>query len=96
MKIESIFYFHGIRIYASRIALEDLKLERIVVVYPGTRRYPLAERVEVVPLAVKDVKNDGVYPEHRPTQLQFSFNPAGSNWTATPARSPARKTARNR
>ena len=33
-----------------RMALEDLKLERIAVVYPGTRRYPLAERVEAVPL----------------------------------------------
>ena len=34
-----------------RIALEDLGLERIAVVYPGTRRYTLADRVEVVPLA---------------------------------------------
>jgi hypothetical protein len=33
-----------------RIALEDLKLERIAVVYPGVRRYRLAEQVEVVPL----------------------------------------------
>ena len=33
-----------------RIALEDLKLERIAVVYPGTRRYRLAEQVEAVPL----------------------------------------------
>jgi hypothetical protein len=33
-----------------RIALEDLGLERIAVVYPGTRRYALDERVEVVPL----------------------------------------------
>jgi len=38
-----------------RIALEDLKLERIAVVYPGTRRYRLAERVEAIPLdAVAD------------------------------------------
>lgn len=38
-----------------RMALEDLKLERIAVVYPGTRRYRLAERVEAVPLdAVAD------------------------------------------
>src|SRR6266481_3423672 len=28
-----------------RIALNDLKLDRLVVVYPGERRYPLAERV---------------------------------------------------
>jgi uncharacterized protein len=34
-----------------RIALEDLVLERVAVVYPGTRRYSLADRVEVVPLA---------------------------------------------
>lgn len=35
-----------------RIALEDLQLERVAVVYPGTRRYALADRVEVVPLSV--------------------------------------------
>jgi predicted AAA+ superfamily ATPase len=33
-----------------RVALKDLKLDRIVVVYPGERRYALAERVEAVPL----------------------------------------------
>lgn len=33
-----------------RIALNDLKLDRLVVVYPGTRRYALADRVEVIPL----------------------------------------------
>ena len=33
-----------------RIALDDLRLERIAVVYPGTQRYPLAERVEAIPL----------------------------------------------
>ncbi|QSV46613.1 ATP-binding protein [Geobacter benzoatilyticus] len=32
-----------------RIAMEDLKLERLTVVYPGTKRYPLAEGVEVMP-----------------------------------------------
>jgi predicted AAA+ superfamily ATPase len=34
-----------------RIALEDLGLERIAIVYPGAKRYALAERVEAVPLA---------------------------------------------
>ena len=34
-----------------RSALEDLKLEHIAVVYPGTRRYPLTDRVQAVPLA---------------------------------------------
>jgi hypothetical protein len=31
-------------------ALADLALERLWVVYPGTTRYPLSERIEVVPL----------------------------------------------
>lgn len=34
-----------------RTALDDLRLERVAVVYPGSRRYPLSDRVEVVPLA---------------------------------------------
>lgn len=33
-----------------RIARADLGLERVVVVYPGARRYPLAEGVEAVPV----------------------------------------------
>jgi predicted AAA+ superfamily ATPase len=33
------------------IALDDLKLERVAVVYPGNKRYHLHEKVEVVPLA---------------------------------------------
>jgi len=34
-----------------RVALHDLKLDRLLVVYPGERRYMLGERVEVIPLA---------------------------------------------
>lgn len=34
-----------------RIALKDLDLTRLTVLYPGDRRYPLDRRVEVVPLA---------------------------------------------
>ncbi len=34
-----------------RIALNDLKLDRLIVVYPGDSRYALADRVEVIPLA---------------------------------------------
>ncbi len=34
-----------------RIALDDLNLDQLIVAYPGSRRYPLAKRVEVVPLA---------------------------------------------
>lgn len=33
-----------------RIALEDLRLEHLIVLYPGPRRYSLAARVTVVPL----------------------------------------------
>ena len=33
-----------------RIALQDLHLDQMIVVYPGDKRYKLAERVEVVPL----------------------------------------------
>jgi uncharacterized protein len=34
-----------------RIALADLKLDEIHVVYPGDKRYALAKNVEVLPLA---------------------------------------------
>ena len=34
-----------------RIALDDLGLDRVVVVYPGDTRYTIADRVEAVPLA---------------------------------------------
>ena len=33
-----------------RIALEDLELARVAVLYPGPKRYPLGDRVEAVPL----------------------------------------------
>lgn len=34
-----------------RIALTDLEFERLIILYPGPRRFPLADRVEAVPLA---------------------------------------------
>ena len=34
-----------------RIALSDLKLDELYVVYPGEMRYALAKNVEVVPLS---------------------------------------------
>jgi uncharacterized protein len=34
------------------IALEDLGLKRIAIVYPGVKRFPLSEQVEAVPLSV--------------------------------------------
>lgn len=33
-----------------RIAVEDLKLDRLIVVYPGSQAYPLQPKVDVVPL----------------------------------------------
>lgn len=33
-----------------RIALDDLALDRVAILYPGPKRYPLADNVEVVPL----------------------------------------------
>ncbi len=33
-----------------KIAMEDLQLDRLIVFYPGERAYPLAERIEVMPL----------------------------------------------
>ncbi len=35
---------------AMHIALEDLQLEKLYVVYPGQERYPLHKRVEALPL----------------------------------------------
>ena len=43
-----------------RTAVEDLKLERLWVVYPGKAAYRLAEKIQVVPLAdVRDTWNYG-------------------------------------
>jgi predicted AAA+ superfamily ATPase len=33
-----------------RVALKDLKLARVAVLYPGSKRFPIAEHVEAVPL----------------------------------------------
>ena len=33
-----------------RVALTDLRLDTLLVAYPGTKRYSLADEVEVVPL----------------------------------------------
>ena len=35
-----------------RIAMTDLRLERLIVVYPGERRYALTEKIDVLPLSV--------------------------------------------
>lgn len=45
-----------------RIALEDLRLERVAVVYPGDTRYEMADRVEAVPLKAL-ARADGLFGE---------------------------------
>ena len=44
------------------IALADLALERIAVVYPGLRRYALTDRVEAVPLKAVIDGWKGLFP----------------------------------
>ena len=39
-----------------RIALEDLGLDRVAILYPGTKRFPITEQVEAVPL--QTIAND--------------------------------------
>ena len=76
MKIESIiFEFHGMlgveckRMDAPKItpsmrtALEDLKLEQIAVVYPGTKRYAVGEHIAVIPLDAVAEGMKGLFPE---------------------------------
>jgi predicted AAA+ superfamily ATPase len=42
-----------------RIALADLALEHIAVIYPGAKRYTIAPRIEAVPLA--QIWGNGVF-----------------------------------
>ena len=44
-----------------RIALNDLQLERLAVVYPGERAYPLSERVTAVPLEMLVTGDEGIW-----------------------------------
>lgn len=44
-------------------ALEDVKLEQIAVVYPGTRRYSLGERISAVPLEAVADGMKGLFPK---------------------------------
>lgn len=50
-----------------RIALADLKLDQLTVVYPGTKPYELAPKAKVVPLVTLAEKGiDAFLPERRP------------------------------
>ena len=45
-----------------RIALEDLKLERIAVIYPGEKRYSLHKKIDVVPFESIAGGMKGMFP----------------------------------
>lgn len=50
-----------------RIALTDLKLDQLVVVYPGTRSYELGVKVKVIPVsAIATEGIGGIVPARRP------------------------------
>ena len=46
-----------------KIALSDLGLERIAVIYPGTRGYELAKRISVVPFEAVVDGFTGIFPK---------------------------------
>lgn len=46
-----------------RNAIEDLKLEQIAVVYPGSKRYSLGNRINVVPLDMVADGMKGLFPK---------------------------------
>jgi predicted AAA+ superfamily ATPase len=50
-----------------RVALTDLRLDRLLVLYSGARSYPLAERVSAIPLSavVEGLPLSGPSPHHR-------------------------------
>jgi hypothetical protein len=45
-----------------RIALKDLELERLAVIYPGAQRYRLADQVEAVPMGALIEGMEGLFP----------------------------------
>lgn len=45
-----------------RIAMEDLKLDRLAVIYPGEKRYSLANRITVVPITALAQGMKGLFP----------------------------------
>ncbi len=46
-------------------AMKDLELARVVVLYPGSKRYPLSDRVEAVPLSTM-CEGQPIFAEHAP------------------------------
>jgi predicted AAA+ superfamily ATPase len=48
-----------------RVALKDLNLARVAVLYPGSKRFPIAEHVEAVPLRILG-EGDEIFNEDAP------------------------------
>lgn len=48
-----------------KIAMEDLRLEQVVVLYPGTRRYDIADKIAAVPLASVAGDPEELFPRLR-------------------------------
>ena len=48
-----------------RIAMEDVALSNVAVLYPGTKRYPIAERVEAVPVQALE-KGTSIFEKVKP------------------------------
>ena len=44
-----------------RMALEDLNLDHLAVVYPGEQTYPLGDRITVLPLAALAAAPEAIY-----------------------------------
>ena len=56
-----------------RIALDDLRLDHLTVLYPGARRYELAARVTVLPLrTLADGDPEILGPRHRGDKARLS------------------------
>jgi predicted AAA+ superfamily ATPase len=52
--------------HSMRIALRDLKLDRLVVLHPGSTAYPLEKNVEAIPLSALSSKDSRVlFGKHR-------------------------------
>lgn len=45
-----------------QIAMRDLKLERLAVIYPGNKRYPLADGIEAVPMDILSEAEPQIFP----------------------------------
>lgn len=48
-QLETLWTRGGSLTPSMRIAMRDLKLDALFVLYPGSKRHPLGERIEILP-----------------------------------------------